>query len=87
MIGMRKAKDPDAKCCECGKGIEDSLEMFDLRIGKNIICICDLCNDKILTKTLKASCSINSKVKQKRDMAVIRKRERENDKNRLQENA
>ena len=71
---MRINKDSSAQCCECGSSRSKSLEMFDICIGGNILTICDLCNDIIFQKSLKATCIVNGKVKSKRDMEIVRKR-------------
>ena len=76
-IKMRNNKNPDAVCCECGETQEQVLNMFDLCIGKTILTICDICNDKIFFKTLNAECMKNERVKSSRDMMIIRKRRME----------
>ena len=73
-IKMRNNKDANAKCCECKATAENSLGMFDICIGGTIHTVCDLCTDKILSKTLSAIVGINGKVKSQQDMAIIRKR-------------
>lgn len=73
-IKMRKNLKPNAICCECGGGQEDALQIFDLCIGKTILTVCDMCNEKIMYKTLHADVAIDSKVKTSRDMAIIRRR-------------
>lgn len=73
-IKMRNNKNIDAVCCECGATTNNSLGMFDICIGGEIHTICDMCTDKVLSKTLSAICSVNSRVKNQHDMAIIRKR-------------
>ena len=75
-IKMRTLKgDTDTVCKVCGATRKDSLEMFEIMFTEKAkITICDLCNEKLLSKTLKASCNVNSKLKDKADMRVIRKR-------------
>lgn len=73
-IKMRNNKDPNSVCCECGDHRKNVLDMFDLLIGGQIITICDVCNEQILDKTLKAECNKNGRVKTPHDMAVMRKR-------------
>lgn len=48
--------------------------MFDLCIGGTIVTVCDVCNEQILMKTLKAECLKNNRVKSGHDMSIIRKR-------------
>lgn len=78
MIRMRINKDGDAKCKVCGATRKNSLELFDIAFtDKNtttIITICDLCNEVLFNKTLRAMCGVNRKVKSQTDMAIIRKR-------------
>ena len=74
MIKMRNNTKPDAICCECGEGQKDVLNMFDLCIGGNIFTICDVCNEKILSKCLSAEVMKNGRVKSKQDVAIISKR-------------
>lgn len=75
MIRMRINKDSGAKCKVCGNDRSNSLELFDISFtDKNIITICDLCNETLSHKTLKAICGVNGKVKSSSDMAIIRKR-------------
>ena len=73
-IKMRNNKDVDAVCCECWATANQSLGMFDICIGGTIHTLCDLCTDKVLSKTLSAVCSVNGRVKSQHDMAIIRKR-------------
>lgn len=74
LIRMRTNREPDAICCECGSTKSDSLEMFDVCIGGKILTICDLCNDNLFKKTLRASYNVNTKTKSKKDLVVIRRR-------------
>lgn len=75
-IKMRTIKNQTNITCEiCGNTKKQSLEMFELLLTENIkITLCDLCNDKLLNKTLKASCNVQGKLKTKADLEVIRKR-------------
>lgn len=75
MIKMRTNSEQFPVCCECGNSRDESLEMFDICIGGNILTICDMCNEALLKKTLKASCNVIHKIKSKHDIAVIRKRQ------------
>jgi hypothetical protein len=75
-IRMRASKNENAKCCECGKGKEKSLEVFDVMIGNEVITICDECMNKLLSKSLKASCMVNAKLKSNHDLAIISTRNR-----------
>lgn len=69
------------RCQVCNTDRKNSLEMFDLAIAADgptpiIIRICDLCCDKLLTKTLRGVCHVNGKVKSQQDMKVIRNRQK-----------
>lgn len=75
MIRMRINKDGAAKCKVCGATRKNSLELFDIAFtDKNIITICDLCNEVLFNKTLRATCGVNHKVKSQADMVIIRNR-------------
>ena len=73
-IKMRNNTKSDAICCECGEKQKQVLNMFDLCIGGNIFKICDVCNEKILSKCLSAEVMKNGRVKSQQDMAIISKR-------------
>ena len=74
MVKMRVSKDRNEKCICCNKGIEQSLEIFNICFGDVIVTICDKCNEDLLTKSVRASCLVNHRVKSKRDMQVIQER-------------
>ena len=71
---MRVSKDRNEKCICCNKGIEQSLEIFNICFGDVIVTICDRCNEDLLTKSVRASCLVNHRVKSKRDMQIIQER-------------
>lgn len=73
-IKMRNNKDQNSVCCSCGDARKDTLEMFDLLIGETMVTICDVCNEQILSKTLKGEVNKNGRVKTPNDMRVIRRR-------------
>lgn len=74
-IKMRTIRDPDTICKICGKSQTQSLEMFEIMFTEKArITLCDLCNDKLLYKTLKASCNVDNKLKTKKDLAIINRR-------------
>lgn len=71
-IKMRQNKRQDACCKVCGNKIEESLGMFDIAFtDKHVITICDKCNNQLFSKSLKASCIIDNKIKSKQDQEVI----------------
>jgi len=74
-IRMRINKSSDCVCKVCGATRKNSLELFDIAFtDKHIITICDLCNEQLFNKTLRATCGVNGKVKSQHDMMVIRSR-------------
>lgn len=77
-IKMRTIKgDTEAICKICGNDRSHSLEIFEIMFTEKAkITICDLCNEELLLKTIKASCLVNSKTKTKEDMKVIRQRKK-----------
>lgn len=77
MIRMRNNTKPDSVCCECGQPRKKVLDMFDIQIGGEIFTICDLCNEALFYKTLRASCNVNGRVKTKEDIAIINRRGRD----------
>lgn len=87
LVKMRINKNDEAVCCECGNDREKSLELYDICIGGNVITICDECNDKVLSKTLSASCRLHERLKTKTDLRILRNRSIRNERNKLRENA
>ena len=77
-IKMRNNTDKEATCCECGDSQNEVLNMFDLLVGGKVLTICDVCNEKILYKTLHANVLKNGRVKSQHDLTIIRRRERGN---------
>lgn len=75
-IKMRNNLKSNAVCCECGEHQNQVLNMFDLCIGGSIFTVCDVCNEKILSKCLSAEVMKNGRLKSKKDMAIISKRKR-----------
>lgn len=73
-IKMRNNTKSNAICCECGEHQDQVLNMFDLCIGGNIFTICDVCNEKLLNKTLNADVMKNNRMKSKKDLSIIYKR-------------
>ena len=74
-IRMRHNSKPDAVCSNCGSSADESLNMFDICIGKTIQTLCDICNEEVLTKTLSAEVYKNGRTKSSRDMKIIRGRQ------------
>lgn len=74
-IKMRTVRDPDAICKICGATRKQSLEIFEIMFTEKAkLTLCDLCNEELLHKTLKASCKVNNKLKSKEDIMIINKR-------------
>lgn len=74
-IKMRHNKDQNAQCCNCGSSAAEALNMFDICIGKTIQTLCDVCNAKVLNKTLSAEVYKNGRTKSSRDMKIIQGRQ------------
>lgn len=79
-IKMRENIKSYAECNNCGCTQDEALKMFDLCIGEEVIKICDACNEKILKKTLKASCMVNAMLKSPKHIKIINARKIKNDK-------
>lgn len=83
-IKMRVASTGKSKSCNsCGKGIDKSLDLFDVRItgeangtGGFQFTLCDVCMDALFYKSLKATSYTNNRIKQPRDIKLINKRNR-----------
>lgn len=76
-IRMRINKTSDAVCKVCGATRKNSLDFFDIAFtDKHIITICDMCNELLFKKSLKATCYTDSRVKSQTDLQIIRSRPR-----------
>lgn len=62
------------RCQCCNQTRKNSLEMFDVMVGQVYIRLCDECMEQLFHKSLKATCIVNGKLKDKSDIAVLRKR-------------
>lgn len=79
-IKMRVNKHDDAICKTCLSKKNESLEMYDLNFAGTIITICDQCNNVLFSKSLKASCRLDNKLKSSSDINIINRRRAKNDK-------
>lgn len=75
-IKMRLRKSKDTNCEGCGCDPNKTLDMFDLMIGEIMITLCDECVEALMTKTLKAKCYTNGRVKQPKEIRIINDRAR-----------
>lgn len=73
-IKARLNKDELTQCNVCNATQQQSLDMFDIMLGKTRITLCDRCVDALFNKTLKAVMVTQSRVKSNKDLAIIRKR-------------
>lgn len=74
-IKMRTNKSDNPICKVCGHTRKNSLEFFDIAFTpKHIITVCDACVDDLFSKTLKANCQVNAKLKSQKDLAIIQNR-------------
>lgn len=77
-IRMRVCKDEEAVCKVCGKPKSKSLEIFELSFTeKQIIRICDDCNNELFNKSLRASCMVSHRLKSNRDIKIIQERNKQ----------
>lgn len=74
MIKMKYDKNQEAICDNCGNSHIEALEMYDIKIGDKVICLCDECNQALFYKCLKASCTLDAKVKSKEEILKINRR-------------
>lgn len=81
-VKMRISKETKPVCEICGATMDKSLEIYDLMIPnvltgeKRIITFCDLCNDKIFSKSLSATVKLQGKTKSQHDIQIINSRNR-----------
>lgn len=74
-LRMRHTKAEFAQCDSCLATKQESLAMYDIQIGDTVVVLCDKCNALLLDKSLSAHVQLNGKIKDTRDMAIIRKRQ------------
>lgn len=75
-IKMRVSKNDDAACASCGATIKQSLDMFDVKVGSEIITLCDDCMNALMVKSLNATCYTNGRIKQPDEIKKINDRSR-----------
>lgn len=77
-IKMRTCKNNSDRCQVCGATKEMSLDVFEIlfpcKPSNQTIRLCDMCNEQLFNKTLKATCYTNGRLKSAHDMKVIRRR-------------
>lgn len=73
-IKMRNNTDTNSICCECNEKRNEVLDMFDICIGGKTFTICDRCNGVLFSKTLKAECMKNGRLKSSHDISIIHRR-------------
>lgn len=77
-IKMRTCKESDAECQVCGRTKERSLDIFEICFPgdkvNQMVSLCDLCTEQLFSKTLKATCYTNGRLKSNHDMEIIRRR-------------
>lgn len=74
-VKMRICKDEEAVCKVCGTPRSKSLEIYEIAFtDKQIIRICDECNEQLFSKVLKASSMLNHRVKSNAELRIIRQR-------------
>lgn len=75
-VRMRVSKDDNAVCASCGATIKQSLDIFDIKIGSEIVTLCDDCMNVLMTKALNATCYTNGRIKQPNEIKKINDRSR-----------
>ena len=70
-IKMRVNKETNCSCSECGASRKNVLDMYDICIAGKVFTICDLCNDTLFQKSLKAQIHTQSRLKSNRDIKII----------------
>lgn len=74
-IKMRCSKNGDAVCVSCGESAKNSVDIYDVKIGDMpVFCVCDLCMEELMRKSLNAVCHTNGRVKLPRDIKVSQRR-------------
>jgi hypothetical protein len=69
MVKMRVTK--SGICSSCGCGMNECLDMFDVKIGNDtIVKICDLCMQDVFNKALSAQVYTNGRTKSSKDSKV-----------------
>lgn len=71
MIKMRVNNAADSECNECGCVYNDTEEMYDLALCDVQFTLCKKCIDTLFSKTLKANCMYNGKLKRSEDLKRI----------------
>lgn len=61
-------------CTSCGAKYDESITMHDIKIGSVIVTVCDVCNERLLDVTLKATVDTNGMVKGPREKRIQRLR-------------
>ena len=79
-IKMRVNKEKESECFVCKTIWQNTHEMYDLRFESKLdetrtLTLCKTCVDELFSKTLRASCLYNGRVKSKEDMDRIRRAE------------
>ena len=69
-INFRKAKQGCDSCSSCGASWEESVDMYEYRIGKQSGVLCDVCLKEMFSKSLKVTTLIDGEKKDRRQLAV-----------------
>ncbi len=79
-VNFRKVKQGCNSCTSCGASWEESVEMFEYRIGKQSGVLCDVCLREMFSKSLKVTTLIDGETKDRRQLAVKQMRANKNTK-------
>lgn len=69
-VNFRKAKQGCNPCTSCGASWEESVDMYEYRIGKQSGVLCDVCLKEMFSKSLKVTTIIDGEKKDRRQLAV-----------------
>lgn len=73
-INFRKAKQGCNPCTSCGSSWEESVDMYEYRIGKQSGVLCDVCLKEMFSKSLKVTTLIDGETKDERQIRVKNER-------------
>ena len=79
-INFRKAKQGCDPCTSCGASWEESIDMYEYRIGKQSGVLCDVCLKEMFLKSLKVTTIIDGEKKDRRQLVVKQMRASKNTK-------
>lgn len=67
-IKMRVNGDEGSTCISCKAIWKNTAEMYDVKLGSEVITLCKACVDELFRKTLRAQTIYNSRLKSQKDL-------------------